>query len=84
MPSLCIYLFLLLTDDQQEDDVAVEWLQKAGLSELLTDPSLSQPGGAISRDSLSSMTVLLTLTRPQREAVLRRITSFNRAQVCIL
>jgi len=27
------------------------------------------------------MTVLSTLTRPQREAVLRRISSFNRAQV---
>ena len=68
-------------DEQQEDDMAAEWLQMAGLSDLVTDPALTKPGNSVPRDSLSSMTVLLTLTRPQREAVLRRITSFNRAHV---
>ena len=53
----------------------------AGFSDLVTDPALTTPGNAIPRDSLSSMTVLLTLTKPQRAAVLRRITSFNRSHV---
>ena len=63
----------------------------AGLSDLVMTPSSSMvtsvDGAAPSRaagENLSSMTVLSTLTRPQREAVLRRISSFNRAQVCIV
>ena len=60
----------------------------AGLSDLVMSPSntmITSADGTIlsnpSSENLSSMTVLSTLTRPQREAVLRRISSFNRAQV---
>ncbi|XP_078480962.1 rho GTPase-activating protein 18 isoform X2 [Ciona intestinalis] len=74
--------------DDQDDDGEADWLRLAGLSDLVvtgstgmmasnqTPSSSNRP----SMDNLSSMTVLSTLTRPQREAVLRRITSFNRAQ----
>ena len=76
-----ICLSLVVSLDEQDDDMAAEWLQMAGLSDLVTDPSLNRPGNSVPRESLSSMTVLLTLTRPQREAVLRRITSFKRSHV---
>jgi len=73
-------------DDMDEE---ADWLRLAGLSdlvhssrsepeELLKSPSKESSDG---RESVSSMTVLSTLTRPQREAVLRRITSFNKSQV---
>jgi len=71
----------LSASEEQDDDVAADWLQMAGFSDLVTDPYLTKPGNAVPRESLSSMTVLLTLTRPQREAVLRRITSFKRTHV---
>ncbi|XP_077965883.1 uncharacterized protein LOC120335375 isoform X2 [Styela clava] len=77
------------TDDEDEGD----WFRQAGLADLVTTAALSQgaqsgpnegnkenTAARLSTDSLTSMTILSTLTRPQREAVLRRITSFNRAQ----
>nr|CAB3222841.1 rho GTPase-activating protein 18 [Phallusia mammillata] len=71
--------------DDQDDDNEADWLRLAGLSDLVVNAPNTQTGQSkvssrISTESLSSMTVLSTLTRPQREAVLRRITSFNRAQ----
>ncbi len=77
----------------EDDDREANWLRMAGFAQLLR---ASDAGGASSsssdktgedesddddNDSLSSMTVLSTLTKPQREAVLRRVTSFNRVQV---
>ncbi|XP_076802290.1 uncharacterized protein LOC143446516 isoform X1 [Clavelina lepadiformis] len=75
-------------DDQEDDDREADWLRLAGLSDLvmtsastmMTSPSGRSVPSHVTNESLSSMTVLSTLTRPQREAVLRRITSFNRAQ----
>lgn len=74
--------------DELEEDPEANWLRKAGLSELLDSTSASTPGSASNlcddsdeEESLSSMKVLSTLTKPQREAVLRRVTSFNRVQV---
>lgn len=77
--------------DSGDDDDEGDWLRQAGLADLVTSAGLlpgtqsspDQAGGSAARlstDSLTSMTILSTLTRPQREAVLRRITSFNRAQ----
>nr|XP_018673262.1 rho GTPase-activating protein 12 isoform X1 [Ciona intestinalis] len=75
--------------DDQDDDGEADWLRLAGLSDLVVTGSTgmmasnqtpSSSSNRPSMDNLSSMTVLSTLTRPQREAVLRRITSFNRAQ----
>lgn len=82
--------FIKLSCLDDEDDHEADWLQAAGLADLVTNSSsptdsVSKLSGdrssLVSVDSLSSMHVLSTLTRPQRAAVLRRITSFNRAQV---
>ena len=84
-----IFNLYLHPDDQEDDDREADWLRLAGLSDLvmtsastmMTSPSGRSVPSHVTNESLSSMTVLSTLTRPQREAVLRRITSFNRAQV---
>lgn len=85
-----VYIVLIFVEDHEEDAEA-EWFRMAGLSDLVMSSSntmlTSTDGTMLSHrgpDNLSSMTVLSTLTRPQREAVLRRISSFNRAQVQVI
>ena len=84
------YDIVCLDDQDESEDAETEWFRMAGLSDLVMSPSntmmTSSESPAVAPagpENFSSMTVLSTLTRPQREAVLRRISSFNRAQVCL-
>ena len=80
-----MFLVCLSTEEQDEE---ADWLCLAGLSDLVApnddvmqELAIQKDPNTNGRESVSSMTVLSTLTRPQREAVLRRVTSFNKSQM---